>query len=263
MFLQDRDYTIYSNDEEKEAFIHDEKYENCNGIKSNRNFLRFSHPDTDIRRFIWHRRSLFPNNYLYFLEYKEINFEKEADEYNKVIYSANNEHEIQTYIKGNRKWFIPGAIFLDYNFGHHDAYLFPEQKLGNSFIADYMLIGKNSDGYNIVLIEFEKANTPYLIKTGNIESESVRKGIAQIKDWKRWIDQNRDFFMKDIGLSKFGIDVPTYRIFYYLVVSRRDLMTEQAIDVRSQSVYEMQNTKIVTFDRLTDNILKLQNHNSW
>ena len=95
--------------------------------------------------------------------------------------------EIQQYIKQNKKWFIPGSIFVDYNFGHHDAYLFPEQELGNEFAVDYMLIGKSSDGYSVVLIEFEKANTEYLLQTRNTESESVRKGLTQIQDWKRWI----------------------------------------------------------------------------
>ena len=126
-----------------------------------------------------------------------------------------------------------------------------------------MLLGKSSDGYSIVLIEFEKADVPYLLKSSNYESESVRKGLTQIKDWKRWVDQNRDYFMRDLGLLDKGIDIPIYRIFYYLVVSRRDYMDKTALDVRSQTMYEMQNTKIVTFDRLADNILKLQNHRSW
>lgn len=98
---------------------------------------------------------MFPNNYLHLLEYKKLDFDDEADQYHDVIYKAKNEQEIQQYIKQNRKWFIPGSIFLDYNFGHHDAYLFPEQKLGNEYAVDYMLLGKNSDGYSIVLVEFE------------------------------------------------------------------------------------------------------------
>lgn len=43
-------------------------------------------------------------------------------------------------------------------------YLFPEQKLGTDYIVDYMLIGKNSDGYSIVLVEFEDANTDFILK---------------------------------------------------------------------------------------------------
>ena len=43
-------------------------------------------------------------------------------------------------------------------------YLFPKQKLGTDYIADDMLIGKNSDGYSIVLVEFEDANTDFILK---------------------------------------------------------------------------------------------------
>ena len=103
----------------------------------------------------------------------------------------------------------------------------------------------------------------YLLTTSNAESESVRKGMTQIKDWKRWMDSNRDYFLRNIGLTQKGIDVPVYRIYYYLVVSRRDYMNPRALDVRSQSMYEMANLKIVTFDRLVDNVIKLNNHASW
>ncbi len=263
MNLQDRDYTKFLSDEEAKAYEEEERYERKVGIKINRQFPRFSHPDAEIRKFIWHKRSLFPNNYLHFTEYRDVDFQKEADLFQKIINNATDERSIQRYIRENKKWFIPGSIFLDYNFGHHDAYLFPEQQLGTEYTADYMLIGKNSDGYNIVFVEFEKANVPYLITTSNMESESVRKGLTQIQDWKRWIDLNRNYFLNSIGISRYGIDIPSYRIFYYLVVSRRDNMTDVAKDVRSQSMAERSNMKIVTFDRLVDNVIKLANYHSW
>ena len=263
MTLQERDYTIFLNDEERVAFELEEKIENRKGVKNNREFPRFSHPDESVREFIWHRRSLFPNNYLHLLEYKKLDFDDEADQYHVVIYKAKNEQEIQQYIKQNRKWFIPGSIFLDYNFGHHDAYLFPEQKLGNEYAVDYMLLGKNSDGYSIVLVEFEISDTPYCRSTANIESESVKEGLAQIKDWQRWMLKNQDYFMRNIGLTQKGIDIPIFRIFYYLVVSRRDYMNDIAHDMRSQTMYDMRNLKIVTFDRLEENVRKLANNHSW
>lgn len=45
-----------------------------------------------------------------------------------------------------------------------------------------MLIGENSDGYSIVLVEFEDDNTDFILKSSNTEAESVRKGITQIRD---------------------------------------------------------------------------------
>lgn len=263
MFLQERDYTKFLKEEERKAFEQEERIEKREGVKNNREFPRFSHPDESIKEFVWHRRSLFPNNYLHFLKYKQMNFDEEADKYHEVIYQSKNEQQIQNYIKSHRKWFIPGSIFLDYNFGHHDAYLFPEQKLGNEYAVDYMLLGKSSDGYSVILVEFEKADTPYCRTTDNMESESVRKGLTQIKDWQRWMSQFREYFLKNIGLAQMGIDVPIYRIFYYLVVSRRDCMDEKAFEIRSQAMYDSHNLKIVSFDRLEDNIRKLKSYNSW
>ena len=263
MNLYERDYTKILNDEEQEAWDKEQKFISRKGIKTNRDSKKFSHPNENVRKFIWCKSSLYPNNILLLSKYKNTQLQLEADAFREIIYKAKNELEIQRYIKENRKWFIPGSVFLDYNFGNHGLYLFPEQKLGNDYAVDYMLLGANSDGYSIVFIEFEMANTEYLIQAENTESKSVRKGISQIRDWERWINKNRDYFLRNIGLTGHGIDVPIYRIYYYLVVSRRDYMNEDALDVRSQTIYHHTNLKIVTFDRLADNIAKLGKHHGW
>ena len=217
----------------------------------------------DPTNYLYNKSKWFSDHCLYLMNYKELDFEKESREFNLVISNAKNESDVQKYIKCNKKWFIPGSIFLDYNFGHQETYLFPEQRLGNDYIADYMLIGKESGGYTLILVEFETPNTEYLISTVNMESESVRKGLTQLQDWKRWLDNNREYFMRNIGLREFGIDIPTYRTFYYLVVSRRKYMNKLVVEVRGQSIYEKHNSKIVTFDRLSENITKLGNRAIW
>lgn len=76
MVLQERDYTKFISEEEKSAFELEEKIASRKGIKNNREFPRFSHPDEAVREFIWHKRSLFPNNYLHLLEYKKLTLMK-------------------------------------------------------------------------------------------------------------------------------------------------------------------------------------------
>ena len=265
MNLYNRDYTKPQNENEKKAreLFDIWEIETKGKIRNVHDDPRFSHPDLLIREFLWHNTSLFPNNHLIMLPYKNIDFSAEADMFYNVVHNSKNEQEIQRYIKSNKKWFIPGSIFLDYNFGHHDAYLFPEESLGGKYTPDYLLIGRNSDGYNLVLIEFEKAETDFLIKTENSETVSVRKGLTQIRDWRTWMDDHRVSFLKDIGLQGHGIDVPTTRIYYYLVVSTRDHMTEDAKIVRSQMMASDSKLKIVTYDRLVDNIGKLAGRNTW
>lgn len=50
-----------------------------------------------------------------------------------VLDNAQKENYIQKYIKDNKKWFIPASIFEDYDFGHHEAYIVPEQALGSEY----------------------------------------------------------------------------------------------------------------------------------
>ena len=76
MVLQERDYTKFISEEEKSAFELEPQIVGRKGIKNNREFPRFSHPDEAVREFIWHKRSLFPNNYLHLFEYKKLDCKK-------------------------------------------------------------------------------------------------------------------------------------------------------------------------------------------
>jgi len=257
MSLYERDYSKVITDEEKNAQHQYVDYKNQLGIKL-ANDLRFNHPNVECRKFLERYNSLFPNNKLDINSLKILDFPKEIEDYKYIIYKLGDERAIQSYIKTNRKWFIPASIFKDYNFGHHDAYLFPEMMLGAEYKVDYALLGQNSDGYSMVFVEFENANTKFLIDSYNSESESVRKGIAQIRDWKQWIENHRDYFFQSSGLKDKKVDIPITRFFYCLVVSTRKKMDERAREVRSRICYEMSNTKIITFDRLADNICKFE-----
>ena len=170
---------------------------------------------------------------------ENIDFEEESDKLRNILDFAQKENDVQQYIKQNKKWFIPAALFRDYDFGHHSAYLVPEQSLGAEYKADYMLLGNNSIGHQIILVEFEDVNVDFKILTANSETASVRKGLTQIRDWKRWMDD--------------------HRIYYCLVVSRRNRMNEAANQLRRQMQAENPRLHIVTYDRLVDNVRNLSN----
>ena len=188
-----------------------------------------------------------------------IDFDKEADQLQDILDSATKENDIQQYIKNNQKWFIPASLLKDYDFGHHSAYLIPEQPLGSEYRADYMLLGNNSIGHQIVLVEFEDINVDYAITSSNSEALAVRKGLTQIRDWKRWMDNNRLYFLNSCGLSSIANTIPSWGIHYCLVVSRRARMNEVSNQMRGQMQYEIPGLHIVTYDRMVDNVRKLTN----
>lgn len=187
------------------------------------------------------------------------NFEEEADALQKALDAAKKENDIQQYIKRTGKWFIPASILKDYDFGHHSAYLVSEQPLGAEYKVDYMLLGHNSIGHQIVLVEFEDVNVDYTLKSSNSETESVRKGLTQIRDWKRWMDDNRTYFLNSCGLSNIANSIPSWGIHYCLIVSRRDRMNAISNQLRGQMQHETPELHIATYDRLVENVRKLTN----
>lgn len=190
---------------------------------------------------------------------KKYNFDIEAEQLMKQLDNAQKENDIQKYIKDNEKWFIPASIFENYDFGHHEAYIVPEQPLGSEYRVDYMLLGRNSIGHHLVFVEFENVNVDFKIKSQNEVTNDVRKGLAQIRDWKIWIDKNKSYFMESSGLGEIGRNIPSWGIRYCLVVGRRHLMSNEANELRRILHNENRDVDIITYDRLVDNIKRLCN----
>ena len=67
-------------------------------------------------------------------------------------------------------------------------------------------------------MEFEDVNVDYRLKTANSETDKVRKGLNQIRDWKRWIEQHREYFLGGEGIRKIAHNVPLWGFRYCLVV---------------------------------------------
>lgn len=191
---------------------------------------------------------------------RQTDFRREAQLLKAELDRTTKENDIQSYIKNNEKWFIPLSILKGYDFGHHFACVVPEYSLGDEYRVDYLLIGKNSIGYQFVFVEFEDVNVDYKNKTSNSETGKVRKGLTQIRDWKRWIDQNKSYFEDREGIAEFGRNIPSWAFHYCLVVSRREKMDDIANKLRGEMQHEFAGSlKIISYDRVVDNVLMMHN----
>ena len=198
-----------------------------------------------------------PNNWISFIGewYKIYDFQKESEELLEVLNSSTKEGDIQKYIKQNKKFFIPASLFKDYNLGTDFAYIIPEQTLGAAYKVDYLLVSRDSAGPKLIFVEFENVNVEFKQKTVNAVTNDVRKGIIQIHDWERWLDENRDYFCRQSGFSQLG-KISSWSIYFCLVVSRREYLVDSANDIRGQYM-KNNNLKIFTYDHLVDNVKKL------
>ena len=222
---KDRDYRKITDEEMNE-------YKRIHSLgDTGRKFGRINHYN-DYPEIVKHYLSIFPNNHIFLLDEKKKNdLHTINSRFNELIHSSSlNERDILRFINHTPGAInIIGSIFTFFEVGHHDAYIFPEFMLGNEYIADYLLIGAGSGGYEFVFVELEKPNGRVTLKA-KYPGEVIRSGYFQILDWKRWIDENftqlRDFFEKekkfDISLPNEFIKYDSTRIHYILVAGLRE-----------------------------------------
>lgn len=226
---------------------------------------------TDENPYLWHTDSYFPDNFLddYILRnnYNECN--GYINELKLLIENRScTEREILNFIS-NDKLFIAAAILKSFTlFGHHDGYIFKEFELPPHYVCDYLIVGKNSDGYHFLLIEFENIYNNITISDGDFGT-TIRKGLNQIDDWKSWMDKNFLTFSSNLNRFKnkretlpdeFN-DYDSTRFTYCVVAGRREDYKEKTY--RKVRELSKQNIILTHYDKLLEEAEFLLNSGSY
>jgi len=102
--------------------------------------------------------SLFPNNFLHTKALKDHEkLDLVSQQFLGILDNEPTERAVLNFINSNHHYFLIGTILKSsYFFGHHGSYAFKEFELPPNFIADYLLVGKNSGGYQFVFCRIGK-----------------------------------------------------------------------------------------------------------
>lgn len=125
-------------------------------------------------------------------------------------------------------------------------------------MADFLLVGKNSDGYEFIFVEFESPYGQIVTQDGEFGTV-IRKGIKQVTDWDSWIEKNyyslRMVFEKHINkhhaLPKEFYELDKSRIHYAVVAGRREDYTEKTYELRRRSL-QRSGILVMHYDNLID-----------
>jgi hypothetical protein len=244
-------------------------YKECKGrlVGIHRAGIIYEYPDK-----IRYCLELFPSNYL---DHKTLKKEEELSnlcEDFKILFDDTNtkEQDILNFIRDRGAYHIIGSIQKEnYNFGHHGTFIFPEFKLGSSYEADYLILGKNSDGFHLVFVELQNPYGKIVISNGD-EGEEIRKGLNQVDDWDRWIEGNYSSISEVLERYKHpNLDLPKEfykldktRIKYVVVAGRRSDFSEK-LRWKKRKLSESKKIILLHYDNLYDFAVKAIGENTY
>ena len=207
-------------------------------------------------------KSLFPNNYLDVAElHNHERLQKANDEFFTLLNNKEcTERAILNFIRDKEYYHIIGSLIwgLSINTGNHGAYLFPEFQLGNSYKADYLIMGKSSGGYEFVLVELESPYGKITLKDGQL-GEEFRDGISQLEDWRRWLPTNYSSFgeimrkhkNKSLDLPEEFYTLDMSRFHYVVIAGRRSDFKDKTYIIKRERK-KTDDINIIHYDSLFD-----------
>ncbi|MFN8286132.1 MAG: DUF4263 domain-containing protein [Chitinophagales bacterium] len=262
--LYDRDYRILS---EKEKNLWDQAellFEKAKDSDGSYNLHDAAQYHLNLPVAAYHYQQLFPNNFLNPSFLRDTDTVKVGiDKFKSVLNDATSEREILNHIRTERSYYIIGAILNLYPFGHHRAFLFKEFELPPNHVVDYLLIGKNSDGYHFVFVEMESPVGQITLSDGALGT-AFRKGLNQISDWESWLESNfshlKLMFEKFLGATSIlpneFFEFDKSRIHFVVVAGKRKDFKEKTYSIRRKYLKSM-GVNILHYDNLVDLAYKL------
>ncbi|WP_100485561.1 Shedu anti-phage system protein SduA domain-containing protein [Mycobacteroides abscessus] len=100
-----------------------------------------------------------------------------------ALHSAEDEKPLQKVLENHPELL---ASLMPRN---HGAWVIPQKRFGDRYVADFLVAGLDSHGLKWLLVELESPTALFYTQDGSYRQE-LRKGIRQIKQWRRFIELN-------------------------------------------------------------------------
>ncbi|WP_406515649.1 DUF4263 domain-containing protein [Streptomyces sp. NBC_00873] len=132
--------------------------------------------------------------------------------------------------------------------GNHGTYVRQQVRVGTQYVADFFVGSQTSLGMRWLLVELERPTAELALRNGREPSETLRKAIQQIKDWREWLANNLEQAQK--SASKGGLELPGIRTRPpgLIIIGREDWAAGTGV-MRSQYA-ETEDIQIRTYDWL-------------
>lgn len=179
--------------------------------------------------------------------WETLNFEHQAIinklclDWEKLIDENKNERYYHNFLSEHA-----GFFFSDWN----SNLAISKLKMGSELECDFVVVKDGySEGTMYEFIEIEKPGSRLFTKDG-IPSKDFNTSMQQIRNWRRWLIENKSYFKKFLPTVNTKILSDT-KVAFKIIIGRRN--EGMNLEKRNQ-IADENNIQIRSFDSLTDKL---------
>jgi hypothetical protein len=188
-----------------------------------------------------------------------------GEELQEIITEAKGERAAQVYLEKYPE-VLGGLLFST------RPHVVSQFRLGDEYVTDFVVARGFSGGWEIKMVELESPSVPMFNKDGS-HAKSYNKAHSQVTEWKRYVETNREYFLKrlsetikekdlnptDLSKGKEPTDSVGWLmthpqsmavVTYVIIISNRGLMEDEHYWRRSDSKESSITT--MTYDRVLE-----------
>jgi hypothetical protein len=170
-----------------------------------------------------------------------------VQELRDVIESAQDERPIQLFIEEHPQTI---AALL----GGRERFILPRYPLAGKYVPDFLAGDIDSLGIRWMLVELETPKCSVTLASKNELDMFARRGVAQIQDWREWLQNNLDMARRPVSKDGAGLIDIRPMSEGLVLVGRRELLKDNSHAVRNP-FRERNAIRIQTYDWLVERLL--------
>jgi hypothetical protein len=163
--------------------------------------------------------------------------------YEAVLETALDERPLQRHLATNP------MLLVQHLGGGHGRWVLSQKRLGSEYVTDFIIGERSSSGVEWQFVELQspKANL-FVPSTGRLGPQ-LDEGIRQIEDWRRWLDDNRDYARRPRSRNGLGLEDASGADPGLLIIGREMDLNDHDRQRRRQ-LGDRYNIRIHTYDWL-------------
>ena len=163
--------------------------------------------------------------------------------YRQVLDAADDEKPLQRHLASKPLLLVQSLR------GGQGRWVLSQKRLGSEYVTDFVIGEKSSGGFEWQFVELQSPRARLFVPSSDRLSPQFDEGIRQIQEWRRWLDDNRDYARRSRSRNGLGLRDASGRDPGLLLIGREADLDDNDRQRRRQFDQDL-NIRIHTYDWL-------------